>query len=406
MGSINPILDHIAQGGHNVTLDALQCGDDLRDEERLFRSTSLNRSILFKFPMNARGIAYDDPDQDENFGLEERPLDTAVYVPDDEKNKYGGGFAIYLRQRGFLRLLQNHVGIGLDLASEASVHDLRVLTLIDRLPSLDPFLLKSQCDIEGVPLHESYVAIAPSDEKRIRERLARRLRPIVQKAMPEGCERSTNESVERFLDAIWSPWLPEASLLMSAFKIQSHQANAVFTGWKGIGYYEFQFERSSRVIARFIRWLNTRDSEPVDMIGGSLGWEQLKMHKQRTSIQLRRLIMVIRKHLDEYEEAYDYFIDREDPLPLRRFLGSAYSRYWDFGFCINALHHIAAVYNRLTDRGTKTSLRFEEVSHIVTIADLATRHPDYDELEVWGERDPAFRPANSDIRPTSIAMSA
>ena len=104
---------------------------------------------------------------------------------------------------------------------------------------------------------------------------------------------------------------------MAAFKIQSHQANAVFTGWKGIGYYEFQFQRCSRVIAGFIRWLNTRDSEPVDMIGGSLGWEQLKMHKQRVSVQLRRLIMVIRQHLDEYEEAYDYFVDREDPLPLR-----------------------------------------------------------------------------------------
>ena len=99
--------------------------------------------------MNARGIAFDKPDQDDCFGLEERPLDTAVYIPDDEKNKYGGGFAIYLRQRGFLNLLQNHVGIGLDLASDASVHDLRVLTMIDRLPSLDPFLLKSQCDTEG-----------------------------------------------------------------------------------------------------------------------------------------------------------------------------------------------------------------------------------------------------------------
>ena len=50
MGSMDPILDHISRGSHNVTLDALQCGDELREEERLFRSASLNRSICSSSP--------------------------------------------------------------------------------------------------------------------------------------------------------------------------------------------------------------------------------------------------------------------------------------------------------------------------------------------------------------------
>ena len=151
-------------------------------------------------PTTARGIAFDKPDQDDCFGLEERPLDTAVYIPDDEKNKYGGGFAIYLRHG--LDLLQNHVGIGLDPASDASVHDLRVLTMIDRLPSLDPFLLKSQCDTEG-PAYEAKVAIAPADEKASVSARPTAW-PIVKKAKPEGSARAPR-TVERFLDATWKP---------------------------------------------------------------------------------------------------------------------------------------------------------------------------------------------------------
>ena len=83
--------------------------------------------------------------------------------------------------------------------------------------------------------------------------------------------------------------------------------------------------------------------------------------------------------------------------PAASALGSAYSRY---GLASPTHHH--AVYNRLTDMRT-TSLRFEEVSHIVTIAD-SPRHPDYDELEVWGEREPMFQPANSDIHRQCIVV--
>jgi hypothetical protein len=372
--SHNPILDHVVKGGRNVTLDLATIGAKLPETRRLFRSQTLNRSIVFKMPnnhlpANANGAAAGVSAM-QSF---DRPLDTAIYVPDDEGNKGSGGFAIYLRQKDFRELLQRHIGLGMDKASPHAIRDLKVLETLDALPSLDPFLMKAQFEVEGHDIDPAYFTISAADEQNIRQVLAMRLYPIIAKALPGAVDQHSQRRAARFLDAIWDPRLPEASLLLNAFRIEPARAEAVFTGWKGFGFYEYQFTKCKPGLQNFMGWLRSSLSRPRDLFRSQAAIDQLEMHKKKVKAQIGGVLHTVRSHHEAYEAAYKAFLQSDDPRPFRDFLSDAWDRYWDLGFCVNALHHITAAYGRCVENDARNAQGFEQISRLLTIADLATR---------------------------------
>src|SRR5262249_4382413 len=95
-----------------------------------FRNKPLNNMVLIK-----------DTPPDEGPRSQAPPIGTKLYFPFNENDIYEGGRTIFVHEKNLERALVNQFGEGA-LRKDALVDDLRILQILDHLPSLDPFLLK------------------------------------------------------------------------------------------------------------------------------------------------------------------------------------------------------------------------------------------------------------------------
>ena len=131
----------------------------------LFRHRGLNRAVFIKRPkegapppssplVSTAEILEDG--QLRTITLDTRPrvekgdIATVVYLPYDAGDIAGGGTSFELGGRGSQQALLDIAGFDARADSDSVRGDVRLLDLIENLPSLDPFLLKDRIAIEDV----------------------------------------------------------------------------------------------------------------------------------------------------------------------------------------------------------------------------------------------------------------
>jgi hypothetical protein len=102
-----------------------------------FQNALLNRSLIVKHRL--RSNEYD-------MFEEPRMAATKIMIPIDHTDLKIGARYIFVGQTGFSDLLENTFGC--DAAGMAS--DIRMLKILDDIPSLDPFLLREQLRRNGL----------------------------------------------------------------------------------------------------------------------------------------------------------------------------------------------------------------------------------------------------------------
>ncbi|WP_181449433.1 hypothetical protein [Azospirillum thermophilum] len=314
----------------------------LPDTAHLFRTRGLNRAILFKFPNfdESQGDGQDFLNGDAGSAPGKRPVETGIYIPYDEHQWEAGGFAIYLRSRNSTVLLEEHFGS--EAVERTIVHnDLSLLSLIDDIPSLDAFLLKTCFEARKIRVDGRYWQIAAEEEAQLRRLISRRVEPIVRKALCGGHDAT----IDRFLNAIWAPDLEEAGQFVAAFGIDHSEADAIFSAWKGITFYEYQLRRIAPRVRTIIAWLKSRDCLPADLKTHRPYDEQLLMHIERCGAMLNTTLLDIRQILGEYERSFNALLHGH-PAPFREFLRAIRSRYWLLGYCVSALTSVVHLDNR------------------------------------------------------------
>ncbi len=388
--SLSPILDQIAHGGSSVALNLIRL-TSLASDRHMFRQESLNRTVIFKYPNFEQQIADQPaapppsaakpvapksaaaPAQAEPPAppVPERPIETAIYVPYDSEQIGAGGYGIYLRQREFERLLKDHVGIDFETKSEAFERDVAILRLIDSVPSLDPFLLKSALLKYSADIHPAYFAISESEEESIKSLIASKVNPIVARALGLKDVADVNERSQRFLQALWDPSMPEAKLFVSAFGISGDQATLIFEGWKGVTFYEHTFTRNLHQVAGVLRWLTSNDATPLDIREFKHYKDQQDMFRQAVVKKLRNLISNVNGIFAEYTECHGQFLHGGDAKPFRNFLAGVYRRYWVLGYCSMAVLHTCNIHERFMREAIQNRLRFEQIEDMLKRMDAS-----------------------------------
>lgn len=336
-------------------------------ENRLFRTQGLNRVILFKYPFFDDGS--DDGmnpfSDDEEAASASRPVETGIYAPHSADVPEAGGFAIYLRSRNSTGLLAEHFGL-VEPDNEATIQDLKTLALIDSIPSLDAFLLKTCFEAEKIDVDPRHWLISAEEDLQLRRLIRQRVEPIVQKAMAGA----GSESFERFLEAIWNPALPEAGLFVSAFGIERSEADAIFSAWKGTTFYEYQLRRIAPRARAIITWLKSADSIPVDIKMHKPFEVQLNMHVEKVGKQLEATMLDIRSILSEYEVSFTAFMNGQ-PGPFRDYLRKIRTRYWLLGYCVSALASIVHLDSRCMRNNPSRKLYFDATQKLLRQFDVA-----------------------------------
>ncbi len=365
---ISATLDMILNGGSGVALHLIRRRKE-DPEAALFNKATLNNAIIFKYPnfdldlaeMDGFEFGDDSPFQDSD-----RPVETGIYIPYDENNVAEGGAAIYLRQRGFRRMLVELLGLELRMDGPDGM-DLNKLILLDTTPSLDPFLLKTAFDRSSFAYSGRVFDLSSTEETEIKKLIIDRTKKIVSFALGfDDSARGSKEDAksQRFVDAIWNPELPEARVFVEAFRIPSNQVEQVFSGWKGVSYYQYVFSRNIAGLRDLSSWFRSKESRPVDAMANAPYMESLEMQKRQVFRRYERLLRNTMGVFREYDGAYKAFHVDRDPRALRDFLATAQQRYWVLGFACSALFHSVNVLERARRQGNGGRLTYDQTSEL------------------------------------------
>ena len=135
-------------------------------EAPLFEAQVLNSAIILKHRLRAdETYLFDDP----------QPNATKIVIPYDKNDLRLGGVSFFFGQRGFIEIMRE----GCKYNEKSMDRDLRVLGLIDMLPSLDPFLLHEQLISNDIAVADCYFELSKADKTRMHEFVAHEIRDLI-----------------------------------------------------------------------------------------------------------------------------------------------------------------------------------------------------------------------------------
>ena len=253
-----------------------------------------------------------------------------------------------------------------------SSHDQHTLDLLHMIPTFDPFLLLSRRgELESErPVDQAYFDISQSDWQRIRRPVMEKISRLVRKASGGGgadllqAAASINEAQQEaqklmtasVIDAIWQGDSSEGTRqLIRGFKLDEARTSEFLFAWKGVSYYEYQYNTRVRDLQAFFQWLGDNHlSLPADasMLQDSQ-LERLKFRRDMARKLVRRSYRAIQTVLKEYNDSFDALVNNENPKPFKDFLERAPQAFMMIGIAIGVLAHSAVAWSELTKAGTK-----------------------------------------------------
>ncbi len=212
----------------------------------LFLTRELNNVILVKEPRPSRKISLYHFDHS---------IGTKLYFPYNGSRIYDGGKSVFIDDPEIRRILKHHAGLDVETNNEDAERDLTLIGLLEELPSLDPFLVKDKLEIEGIGANEIYFEISASEWKAIQAHVSEKLKPIVAFAFP-GSKDQEKGRAQFLLKKLWNTKDIEALMpIMDAFNLPREEASKIFSAWKGIMYYDFEYNRSLSKWRQNIEWM-------------------------------------------------------------------------------------------------------------------------------------------------------
>lgn len=362
----SPLLSVILSGDSSMALNIPKMM--LRGEPPIFQNRFLNNCVIFKYPnfevpTNETGFEgmYDSDTEEKEFF---KPVETAIYIPNDHRDLAAGGSAIYLRQRDFDALMNEIFGIKVEADLDELYNDIAMLRIIDEVPSLDPYLLRTELSESGYKMPETAFQTTEQEDRKIRRRIESKIEPILNRAIQDagGDSNISLAQKQRFLKVLWNPDLPEAEIFIRSFGIERSQTGAIFTAWKGITFYQIQFEEIAGSLRKVFNYLKSRNLVPLDQrLYSATDIELLNAKVAKLYSLLRNAVDKCRSIFSAYDEAYACFVEKNDARQFKRFLMSAHQDYWVLGFSIIACKNAFERIRKYTPLDKPMSLRFDTI---------------------------------------------
>jgi hypothetical protein len=322
---------------------------------RFFRNPPLNGIVLIK----------DAVPEDERKGPRCPPVGTKLYFPFNELDIYEGGRTIFLHDPALAQSILENFGQGAQLSKEALAEDLRILGVLDELPSLDPFLMKDVFQRAGIAVNEAYFEISPEQWKEIEIFILQRFEPLVKAAFPEAM--ASDEKARRLVETIWEAKdVAALQPLIDAFRLPADKALEIFAAWKGINFYSFQYSRIQPKLVDMAKWL-----KGIEVPVGSMPNEERARSMAalgQVRAELRREWQKVDGILRDYTESYDeVFRQRQSSAQFLSFMRNCGKAYWELGSGLGKANHAAYCRHILTGRYGAAKLPWPLVQQTVAL---------------------------------------
>jgi hypothetical protein len=329
-------------------------GGEAEDLGFLFSTNELNNVILVKEARPSRKNSRYEFDH---------PIGTKLYFPYNCSRIYDGGKSVFIDDPQIRRILKHHAGLDFVYRSEDANRDLQLIQLLEDLPSLDPFLVKDKLDIEDVQANEIYFQISDTEWKAIQAHVSEKLKPIIAFAFRDSEELEKGRTLT-LIRKLWNTKDIDSLLpIVDAFNLPREEASKIFSAWKGIMYYGYEYDRCLPRWKMNIEWMQ-QDAGPTDFVAPE---HRVLLQELSNSVreQYREFWQDLRDIFSSYEEAYDkLFVQRQDPGPFVDFMRSAVKTYWVLGSRLSAINHSAIVWDILTSSFFKRRLKYDQLYNI------------------------------------------
>ena len=320
-------------------------GNPEHADKPLFRAPLINRAFIVKH--RARS--------DETY-LFANPRSTATKIiqPFDENDLRAGGRSLFVDQRGFreaFRQMGNY-------STEALERDYTVLRLLDKVPSLDPFLLREHLRNNEIDVADCYFAISEGDRERMHRFVSSELARLVALAGSAGGSDSSNRLVSAMLsskvDEKLEPLRVTLGLTGNDFR------EGVFS-WRGFLYYKWSMESFWPDVMGVLRHISA--IQPFGLV----------TPEQRvflTGVRQNIIKMVrgngedISRALSVYDSSFSDLVANQAPKAFRDFLLSAPYMFLDLGEKLGAISHIVSFWRYRFPPGGPVLIDAEELSAI------------------------------------------
>lgn len=317
-----------------------------------FRSKVLNDLVLIK-----------DTVPEESLRNRHSAIGTKLYFPFNEADIYEGGRTIFAHDKRLESALIDTFGAGA-FAKETLDEDLRILALLDKLPSLDPFLLKEAFRNEGLKINEAYFDVSKEVWQEIELFILQRFEPLVKAAFPDAM--SSDEMARTLIEKIWEARdLTALKPLIDAFRLPEGEALEIFSAWKGINFYSFQYERAKPAFVDLLTWL--RDLQiPIGAAANERA--ELKVMHDLSKEQMRSEWQKADAILREYQTSYDkMFKQKVGSAEFLAFLKASNRKYWELGNSLGKCGHASYCWNVMSKRFAGRKLPWESLREIIRL---------------------------------------
>jgi hypothetical protein len=315
----------------------------------LFHSSVLNSSIILKHRLR--------PDEVQCFD-DRRAVATKIIVPFQKAELRIGGQSLFIGQRGFESLI---LEIGNFRDPDSLEKDLRVLKLIETVPSLDPFILREYLRSNGIQADDRYFRISAPELLRMHEYAAKEVGRLT--AMATGAsDKRLGLSAAKLTSALLSN---EVSERLEPLRLTLNLPAVEFCegvfGWRGFIYYKWSLGEFWPKLIEVLR--SIKKAQP----SGRTDPERLRFLEQNKNSILRgakRCSDDVRHVIGIYDNAYATLIENQYPKLFREFLLEAPSLFLEFGEKIGAMSHIASFWQYRFPSGSTMGADADELAAI------------------------------------------
>ena len=312
----------------------------------IFRTAALNRALIIKHRLRRN---------ETDLFTGRRQVATKVVIPIDDADLKTGGRYVFVNQIGFERMMMEAFGV-------APNHpDIETLRLIDKLPSLDPFLLREQLRRGGLDPSPCYFSISDSDLQRMLAFVRSEIEPLVTLSLGADTIAVNSDSAGRMASKILSNTPgDQLDALRLTLRLAPEQYQEGVFCWKGFLYYKWTLAALLGEVAGVAEAVRT--IKPVGKVDRAA-----KEYLARSRDVLRgRIIKTcdeVSRTLRVYDDAYAKLTQEGLPIAFRDFLLDAPSMFAKLGDQLGAVQHIVS-YWRFRFDSSAAPVNVEELMDI------------------------------------------
>ena len=295
-------------------------------ENPFFKNTTLNKCLIIKHRLRK--------DEREVF-VDGRRLATKVIIPLDGEELRLGGRSVLVGQVNYDGIMENAFGE----SWMADPTDRELLTTVDQLPSLDPFLLREQLIRHGRTPARCYFEISDADLARMFSFVEDELKGLIDLCFRGAAGGVNPEHSRRLVQKILSSAVDaETEPLRQVLRLEKPEYKEGVFCWKGFLYY---------------KWIMSETGPSVAKVSESIGRAktigavdaEAKAYLEGARVRLKTGALGAFDHgkrfLAFYDNAFASLLAGK-PQPFREFLLSAPSLFLELGERLGAVSHIVS----------------------------------------------------------------